>query len=206
MRRSLTLCFHSALHHGSGYGLVGIIDRTVLRDSSGMPYLAASSIKGRLRHASLRVLSSSGHPACEYGDQDSVCSGSIACGLCTLFGSRLRQAAVLVCDAYPDADTARILAIIQEASKGQFPPRDSSVRMGVAVDRYRRVVQPQLLFSTETLPSGLCFQSEILGDLDVSQESLLRKACHVLTHFGADAARGLGRCHYVLGPAKEGMP
>lgn len=94
-KRILQVRFHTAMHHGSGFGLVGIVDQTVLRDCDGMPYLAGSSLKGRLRHAALRVLLSSGKPACEYGSQSVVCDGSDSCSVCFLFGSRLRQGYLL---------------------------------------------------------------------------------------------------------------
>jgi hypothetical protein len=76
-------------------------------------------------------------------------------------------------------------------------PVDSSVRHGIARDRQLGTARKQLLFSTETLPDWLVFTGEVLGESG-KHEDLLQKAVRVLTHFGADAARGLGRCEWRL--------
>jgi CRISPR/Cas system CMR subunit Cmr4 (Cas7 group RAMP superfamily) len=105
--RQLEISFHCSFHHGNGFGIAGLIDRAVLRDSYGMPYLAGSAIKGKFRHAALRLLLSQGQQACEYGDSPRGCA---PCPLCRMFGSRLRRGALIFSDAQPDALFENVLS------------------------------------------------------------------------------------------------
>lgn len=193
--RTLTVAFSSALHHGSGFGRGGLVDRTILRDAARLPYLAGSSIKGRFRHAVLRVLLALGEKACQHGDHLAICKEAPYCALCELFGSPFRQGGLIFTDARLEATTARIFEAILVGSGGT--PLDAFVRSSTAIDRELRTVRPQMLFTTEALPPGLTFSGRILGEAG-GNESLLQDACKVLTHFGADGARGLGRCEYKV--------
>jgi hypothetical protein len=76
------------------------------------------------------------------------------------------------------------------------------MRRGVSMDRRLGTAHSERLFSTETLPSFLLFQSTIDGDLDEDLEQILRNSARILTHFGAGGARGLGRCDYILAEDK----
>ena len=193
--RTLTIAFSSALHHGSGFGRGGLVDRTILRDSVRLPYLAGSSIKGRFRHAVLRVLLAFGEKACQQSDHLAVCKEKPYCALCELFGSQFRQGGLIFTDARLEATAARLFEAILEGSGST--PRDAIVRSSTAIDRELRTARPHLLFTTEALPPGLTFSGRILGEAG-GNESFLQDACKVLTHFGADGARGLGRCEYKV--------
>lgn len=198
IRRTLTIRFLTASHHGSGFGRSGLIDRAILRDSEGMPYLAGSAVKGRFRHGVLRILLASGRPACQYGDQRAICKGDDPCAICCLFGSPYRRGALNFTDAHLAPGTTRFFEEIHRGCKDSHLAGDSFVRSSTAIDRALGTVRPHFLFTTEALPPDLVFESEILGDAGPHEE-LLRQACKVLTHFGADGARGLGRCQYDLG-------
>jgi len=193
--RTLTITFSSALHHGSGFGRGGLVDRTILRDAARLPYLAGSSIKGRFRHAVLRVLLALPQKACQHGGHPAICKEEPYCALCQIFGSPYRQGGLIFTDARLEATTARVFEEILRGSGGD--PRDAMVRSSTAIDRELRTVRPHLLFTTEALPPGLTFSGQVLGEAS-GNESLLQDACKVLTHFGADGARGLGRCEYKL--------
>jgi len=197
--RLLRIEMESSLHHGSGFGLSGIVDRAVLRDIRGVPYLAGSSIKGRLRHAALRVLLAEGQSACHTGDRADWCNMARPCPLCRVFGSPRRKGALIFCDAYP-ADGMEVL--LEEMAKLPKPSglyRDTQLRARTAIDRELRTVRPQALFTTEVLPDYFVFEGRLLGPLQ-DDRPLLEKACLVITHFGADAARGLGQCKFKLLP------
>ena len=56
MQLKLIVEFQTAVHHGSGYGLAGVVDRGALRDDEGMPYLAGSGLKGKFRAAVARLI------------------------------------------------------------------------------------------------------------------------------------------------------
>lgn len=206
----LEIKLHGPLHHGSGFGLPGILDRLVLRDCSNIPYLAGSAIKGRLRHAALRILLTTGQRACQYADQKAICRDGNPCGVCVLFGSPRRPGALSFGDAYPAPEILAVLRDIAKMPRGSGLFRDSAVRAGTAIDRVRRTVRPHLLFNTETLPEVFVFRGTIGGDAGKHQ-TLLEHACRLLTHFGAGGARGLGRCEFCLPPStgaqrEEGAP
>jgi CRISPR/Cas system CSM-associated protein Csm3 (group 7 of RAMP superfamily) len=192
-RRQLEIRFHESFHHGSGFGIAGLVDRAVLRDCDGMPYLAGSAIKGKFRHAALRLLLSKGQQPCEYGDSPQACS---PCPLCRMFGSRLRRGVLIFSDAQPDPLLQNVLSTLHQAAP--LFRSDSHIRPGVSLDRALGTARNQLLFSTETLPSFLVFQAVIAGDLDDELEQLLQDSALILTHFGAGGSRGLGRCDYAL--------
>ena len=160
-----------------------------------MPYLAGSSVKGRFRHAVLRILLALGGKACQHGDHPAVCKEEPYCALCELFGSPFQQGDLIFTDARLEATTARIFEAILGGSGGT--PLDAIVRSSTAIDRELRTTRPHLFFTTEALPPGLTFSGRILGETG-GNEPLLQDACKVLTHFGADGARGLGRCEYKL--------
>jgi len=195
--RRLEVRFQTAMHHGCGFGIAGLVDRGILRDSSGLPYLAGSSIKGRLRHAALRLLVTEGEPVCRYADQKAVCREE-ACGLCALFGSPWRSGRLRFSDAYPSGEMRLLLETLAETSKGGILHRDSAVRAATAIDRRLGKARENHLFTTEALPDAVAFEGRILGDLDESGEQLLKNAATILTHFGADAARGLGQCEFQI--------
>lgn len=184
-------------------GIAGIIDRAFLRDHQGVPYLSGASIKGRLRYATMRILSAP-TPAgtapwsgcAPWRRPARYCRGG--CLFCVLYGSPLFPAALSFADAYPD-DEARLFIsrlIGQTPSIALASP--AGVRTVTAVDRARRTVQPHHLYSTETMPSGLEFHSRIIGDLAPDPATLLRQACYCLDTFGSGSSRGLGFCSWSL--------
>jgi CRISPR/Cas system CSM-associated protein Csm3 (group 7 of RAMP superfamily) len=190
--RRLEIRFQEPFHHGSGFGIAGLVDRAVLRDSEGTPYLSGSAVKGKFRHAALRLLLSKVQPACEYGDNPRSCE---PCPLCLIFGSRVRPGALLFSDAWPNDEQRNVLRVLHRTTALISP--ESHVRPGVSLDRGLGTARNQLLFSSETLPAFLVFQSTISGDLaDSRLEELLKESSQVLTHFGAGSSRGLGHCQY----------
>jgi len=203
----LTIAFEAPLHHGSGFGISGLIDRAILRDTAGFPYLAGSAIKGKLRHAALRVLLSRDEPACHTADAKAICAGSKPCRLCLLFGSPRRQGAAIFGDAGIAGHHEGLMGALATLPHPAGIFRDSMVRARTAIDRKMGTARPGLLFSTEVLPGSLVFESAIhLNADDANREAslkLLREACRVVTHFGADGARGLGRCSLSLGTPAE---
>ena len=194
---TLTITLNSALHHGSGFGLNGLVDRAVLRDTSGVPYLAGSALKGKLRHSALRVLLAEGKPACHTGDGATWCAEPNNCELCLLFGSPRREGSLFFTDAYPIGETGKLLTELARLPRAGSLHRDSMTRARTSIDRKLGTVRPRLLFSTEVLPEFLVFEAKIHGNMGPHLD-LLRKACRVVTHFGADGARGLGECALAI--------
>ncbi|MBZ5534275.1 MAG: hypothetical protein LAO20_22855 [Acidobacteriia bacterium] len=189
--RGVEIRFSAAFHHGSGFGIAGLLDRAVLRDSRGMPYLAGSAIKGKFRHAMLRLLLSAGEQPCHYGDDPGKCS---PCALCSIFGSRLKPGVLSFSDAFPSESLQAPLTALHKASR--VFPGDSHVRPGIGLDRGLGTTRRHLLFSTETLPASLVFRGTIRGDLGDNLEELLLESSRILNHFGSGSSHGLGACEY----------
>lgn len=192
----LTIEFQTPVHHGSGFGLAGIIDRAVLRDGNGMPYLAGSAIKGKLRFAAGRVERARGNEPC---GPSRWCDGFRSCDYCEVFGSPRRQGRAIFNDAYPPAQEQSLLreAIGESRSVGLLTP-GTDVRTSTAIDRRTCTVVKGHLFSTETVSAAIRFEAQIEGRLSDEQFSLLRDAALVLTEFGSGSARGLGLCTYQI--------
>ncbi|MBI3684325.1 MAG: hypothetical protein HY235_28460 [Acidobacteria bacterium] len=198
--RGLTIRFDTPLHHGNGYGMAGIVDRPFLQDGNGLPYLAGSAIKGKFRYAAARLVTTLG--------SESICGqvagqfcrpseseGTGPCVLCRLFGSPWRGGSLVFTDARPVAEEASLLRQLAPADKGRA--HGTTIRATTAIDRRLRIVRAKHLFTTEVAPA-LSFEGRIEGDLTPADEQLLRHCTMLLTHFGADSARGLGQCRFEI--------
>lgn len=191
----LKVRFETALHHGNGLGMAGLVDRCALRDSDGMPYLAGSALKGKFRWAVLSLKLARDESACEFGDRPDCCEDD-PCDVCHLFGSRVLRGATTFRDGYPDEQYAHLLGSGGTPTRALFR-RDATYRATTAMNRVTGIAREGMLFSTEILPAGMEFRSEIRGPEEF--EGLLGDAARLLTHFGAGGARGLGRCDFLFG-------
>ena len=174
-----------------------MIDRAVLRDGQGVPYLAGSAIKGKLRHGLLRVLLADGQRPCQTGDGATWCENATPCPVCRLFGSPRREGALFFTDAYPAGDAGVLMRQLAGLPRQGFLPRDAMVRARTAIDRGLGTVRAGFLFSTEVLPGFLVFEGKMYGDIGTHLVEL-KQACRVVTSFGADRARGLGQCEITI--------
>jgi CRISPR/Cas system CSM-associated protein Csm3 (group 7 of RAMP superfamily) len=188
MSTFLTIRFQGSVHQGSGYGIAGLVDRGVLRDSAGVPYLSGSSLKGRMRHAMSRMDGG----ACATGEAGAFCRKEPLCRICRLFGSPWSQAEWEFEDAYPVKELKQASQKLKSIRAGALF-HDSSVRIQTAMDRCTGKVQEQLLFSTETLDGGWEFEARVYGVAKADLEAL-RHCALLVTHLGAGRARGFGLC------------
>jgi CRISPR/Cas system CSM-associated protein Csm3 (group 7 of RAMP superfamily) len=195
----LTFQFSSAVHHGSGYGIGGLVDRAVQRRSDGEYVLSGSAIKGKFRHAALQVQHGRDPHLCW---PRPPCRGN-PCLLCQVFGSPRHRGAALFEDALVCEPERSLLRELRALAGDASLPLDSGVRARTAVDRRRKVVCGQHLFTTETTPPSVRFQSMIRGLSDQSHVDLLLVCTKVLATFGADSARGLGFCSIDIVPQEE---
>jgi CRISPR/Cas system CMR subunit Cmr4 (Cas7 group RAMP superfamily) len=194
----LTIEFETAVHHGSGYGLYGVVDRATLRDEAGMPYLAGSAIKGKFRHTAIRLLRAEGKPVCSTPEQAGVCRKDKACAACLAFGSSRLPGGVIFRDAYPCEPERSVLKHEISAGRSAVLRGGSDVRTSTAIDRATRTVLPEHLFSTETIPALVRFEAEI--EAPEGSVELLRDCAKLMNNFGGDSARGLGRCSFRFPP------
>jgi CRISPR/Cas system CSM-associated protein Csm3 (group 7 of RAMP superfamily) len=209
MELKLTIEFENAVHHGSGYGAAGIIDRTVLRDSRGMPYLAGSGLKGKFRAAAAQLIrADKGEPCGPPGKQ--WCKGRTGCALCELFGSPMRQGLAIFRDAYPAEPERQVMreqmraaSAKEEAAARPLQTAGVELRTTTAMSRHWKRAESEHLFITEVVSRVVRFETSIGGDLRPDHVRMLRDGSTLLTHFGGSGARGLGNCVYRIEGAAE---
>jgi CRISPR/Cas system CSM-associated protein Csm3 (group 7 of RAMP superfamily) len=196
MQLKLIIEFQTAVHHGSGYGLSGVVDRGALRDGEGMPYLAGSAIKGKFRHTAIRVVRANGDRVCGTPEYPALCRAGKACAVCAAFGSSRLPGAAVFGDAYPCEPERGILRLQIAGNRSAVLSGGSDVRSSTAIDRRSGTVLPEHLFSTETIPSLVRFESDI--DVPEGSVKLFHECVKLIGRFGGDASRGLGWCTFQL--------
>jgi len=230
-----TLRTTSALHIGSGYGKAGL-NRQMLRDVHGQPYIPGSTIKGRVRFASTRLCDWIQLTSCPYSDDEGRTAWA---GLRKMAGhdeevSRLNgPSAVLY---LPD----RIFGRAWERCRLRFsdarapnPVRETEVedgkrlrehshpwrevRAGAARSRRLGVVSHGRLFHTEVAPAGLELTGSIQGYLDCHFEfdvpieaMMLHLALLAMGQAGVGGSKstGGGRLEWSVQPTMmiDGLP
>lgn len=180
---------------------VPLVDRSVEVDEEGLPFIPASSLRGRARAHLERLAKALGEPICSPPRPDRLCPhnrevakqlqerGAVEpfCLACRTFGSSWRNSTVDFSD----------LRVVERQRK--LLHRDSfPLRAGVSLSRRLGTAQPEKLFVIETAPANvedekLGFEGVIEGLLDRSEIGWLLAALRSITHIGGNKARGLGR-------------
>lgn len=176
---------------GSGAQQGTLAQRGMLKDAQGWPYIPASTIKGRLRHAVEQIAQSQGLFVC-HTHQD-MCRENF-CLVCQLFGSPWQRGSIQFVDLVL-AGPAEVVAWKNgedEARKGMRP--HTSHRFGVALNRQRRVAEDALLYRTELLWPGLplTFKGTLQAPLALKQVAYLVAGLHYLPALGRSKSSGLG--------------
>lgn len=182
-RWTLTIEFERAFHAGSGHALAGRLDRAIVRDTAGKPYLPGSTLKGKLRHASREIAHVFNERIC--GADRACLPDAPVCAICRMFGSAFRSGAVYVSDARADYDENPGLAGEDPVVWGE--------RMGVSINRKTGTAEPKRLYSYECA-SALKLRAVVEGELGESELLLLSAAAKALFFFGGGSSRGLGHC------------
>lgn len=225
---SYQLQFTSAFHIGSGYGLAGVADATVVRNQAQDLYVPGASIKGRARWqlTNLLMLERQRFPGLQHNHEIAGPCPSGAdhtpCPLCNLFGSPLIEGSLTFTDAQLMvgsnlADEAARHSAKQQELRPQELTRLRNIsqveqRSQVMLSRVRRVAREELLFVTEVGQAGLCFEGKILGRLPACERELtvekvgqipedlgwLLAALLGVEQMGGRKSRGLGYCRFVI--------
>lgn len=193
------LTFRAPVGVFTGLGIAGLLDRAIVRDAVGMPYMPGASVKGRLRFFTERLLRAGSLPAgyrIHTIDDQPLCKVEAhACTLCHLFGNPALTAWVRVGQASPEAHWKRLLRNLYLV--GQENPvlhRDAEVRPGIAVSRLRRTALPDHLFFDEVVPA-ITFTGRLYLDTRLSSAEihLLTQVGRLVDALGARKAVGRGR-------------
>ena len=191
MRIELTLTCSTPLNIGSGAQQGTLADRAMIKDSDGWPYVPASALKGRLRHAVEQVAAGLDlrPPVCR--THQKMCrDADNPCPACAIFGSpwipgRLRFVDLPL--TKPD-----FLGQMREERRLRHP--HTQVRYGVAINRQRGVAEDQLLYTTELFEPGieLGFGGTLTGDLTRQQAALVVAGLRWIPALGRGKSGGLG--------------
>lgn len=188
----VTLIFETPLNVGSGAQRGTLADRAMIKDDRGWPYVPASALKGRLRHAVEQIAAGLGYRVCD--THSKMCRDSKdPCPVCRIFGApwvpgRLRFERLAL------SGPQELIDSLERASKQRYPP--TSHRYGVAISRRRGVAEENLLFTTELFEPGtpLAFSGTLRGleDLEPRDAALLVAGLRALPALGRGKSGGLG--------------
>lgn len=182
----------------------GQIQRTVMRGAHGLPFIPASTLKGRVRDAAERLAQTLSHQICGAPDPDLMCGNGASCLVCRTFGSpgisALSGHTGLI---WRDAK------LIDE--QGEIKREEAEAlyyaRTQVQLSRLRGTAQEQHLFTSETTLENLRFGGRIRGWLPTVTRTagkfpeelvLLCSALRLLTFVGGGKSRGTGLCSIAL--------
>lgn len=184
--------------HTSGPGrTLPLVDRTVMVDARGLPYIPASSVRGRVRAHLERLLHGLGEPVCTPPQSELTCphhegvgraleergASEPFCPACRLFGSSWRLSPIAFNDFRLESQERGEIGLDQ--------------RTGVSINRYLGSAEEGRLYILETVPyqrgKGSAFTGSIEGFLSRRDVGWLLAALRTLTHLGGGKSRGLGR-------------
>jgi CRISPR/Cas system CSM-associated protein Csm3 (group 7 of RAMP superfamily) len=181
----------------TGLGIAGLVDRIVIRDARGLPYVPGSSVKGRLRFFAERLLRS-GEPPAPFSVHPApgpLCkTAAAACTLCRLFGNPALPGALRVGNARPEEPWATLAAQLLRAAPNPVVHADAELRPGLALSRLRRTALADHLFFDETVPAA-AFAGEMALVAGLSNEEVawLAAVGRLVDGLGARKAAGRGR-------------
>lgn len=181
----LTVTLRSPLNIGSGSRQATLAKQPLLKNRSGWPYIPASTIKGKTRHAAEQIAATLGATVCATHHQ--MCRHT-PCAVCRVFGAPWFPGTLQFNDLILSGP-AYVVSLQEEPT----PPR-TETRMGVAINRRRRTAEEQHLFSTELLFPGvpLEFSGALRGAVARGEAALVVAAIQHLFAVGRAKSRGLG--------------
>lgn len=194
----LKVTFEGGFNIGAGSMGGSLSRRPLLLDWRGLPYIPASSFKGRLRHTCKQLAEALGKKTCNEPQADVMCPNGPEkgefCPVCNLFGSAAKPSNLIFTD----------LSLTEPAFLSErLASLPTSLRYGVGLSRRRRVAEDNLLFDTEVfLPGGpVSFSGEIQGDIEpenLKDLGLLVAGLEQLRSLGNSKTAGLGWCNVTF--------
>lgn len=188
----VTLTFQTPLNIGSGAQRGTLADRAMIKDDQGWPYVPASALKGRIRHAAEQVATGLGLRVCD--THQKMCRNEEdACAICCVFGApwipgRLRFNRLTL-----SGPEEMVQALEERQRRVKRPPRTTH-RYGVALSRRRGVAEDALLYTTELFEPGtpLSFSGALHGPLSHGDAALVVAGLRLIPAMGRGKSGGLG--------------
>ena len=197
---NLEIKFKAPFIVGSGFGIAGLVDSKSIRYGVGVPYIPATSIKGKIRaEYKKNMLAIDKGKICNsiINNNFSICKEDKvenACIICRCFGSEFYDGSLIFEDGVLDPKIHNILSSIIE-ERG-ITETQSIIRTGIKFNRILKTAEDKALFTYETINSSFSFTSKIYGDVQLSDEDydLLKNTIRRIDHLGGNKSKGLGRC------------
>lgn len=168
--------------HIAGVGrTAALIDRCIELDAEGRAYIPSTAFKGRVRAHYERLMHALGYDmkGCKPPAPQNMCHDPAnLCPACALFGAPVQQSRVEFTHLTPVGEVA-----------------EPTTRIGVGVSRQLNTVEQGRLFFYEAAPSAhyKTFTGVVRGWATETELAHLIAAMRLITHFGGQKARGLGR-------------
>lgn len=193
---------------GSGTGSPGAVDRALVRDPLGLPFIPAKTLTGVLRRAAEEAAAALDNPGPDQ-QPDGGSGTTWAAWVEWLFGTQAQgprragpdrpwQAAISIRPARIPEALAR--ALVAE----DLVAATTAVRPSTAIDQDTGTTRPRSLRLLETARRDLPLEARItasvdgvpteIGQLPEEARILLRLACRLAAGVGGKRRRGLGNC------------
>ncbi|MCQ3933164.1 MAG: hypothetical protein DPW16_22170 [Chloroflexi bacterium] len=199
----LKLTMQSPLHIGGETRLNTSADKPLLKTVDGLPYIPATTLKGRLRHTLEQILHSDFVNLYQLGPLSDNMMGSPDT-VHYLFGSPQQESRVYFEDLYLSGPPVILDAFLTRRGKA-FPT--TMIRTGVGINRRRRVAQDQILYSTEVFAPGIDLEFSGSVTALVDDEALiylLMAGLRFIEQIGSQRSRGFGWCKVdILAPVYD---
>lgn len=199
---NIVLELQSSLHIGGEVRQNTNATLPMLKTPEGLPYIPATSMKGRLRDEVERLLRAQSLTICDAPRPETMCrplAGQVACPVCQLFGSPWQEASLYFNDLH-------LLPEHQQMFHGRIPR--TTAHVSVRMNRRRRVVEDQALFDTELFQPGYPwkFQANLVYThnslIDLAPVLLAAKGIRMI---GKARSRGLGWCSVNINEGDESL-
>lgn len=182
---------NSPMNIGAGAQTGTLADRGMIKDADGLPYVPATTLKGKMRHAVEQIAHTlpGGTPVCE--THRDMCR-TAPCRVCQLFGSPWIPGCVQFNKLTLTGPPA-IIGMRDELKRKRKQIR-STLRTGVTINRRRQVAQDQRLYSTELILPGIPLElsGSVRGRITPAQAGLLVAGLHHIPAIGQGKSGGLG--------------
>lgn len=193
------LDFQSAASVFSGLAVAGLVDRMIVRNGSGLPFIPGSTVKGRWRFFAERLLYSLEREKQQVGLKIHPKNGpfckdrATACSICKIFGNPTLPSLIFISQAELDNGLQPLFQELLDQNPNPVMHPDAELRPGIALSRVRRSAMPDHLFFDEALPPAV-FHGKILvnGELSESEVELLSVSAALVDSFGGRKAVGRG--------------
>lgn len=186
---------HFATPFSIGTGVLGgtVADKPLLKDAEGIPYLPGSTLKGIMRHEAEKIVRSlwKDEAVCRSPNPATMCPQNRPieqrfCPICRVFGSPWLPSSLIFSDLKPGERLDRQVM------------KDTKLRFGVGISRYRRVAAEDLLYTLEVAPAaqGVPFRGTIEGNIPDNEWkrllALVLASLQTINAIGGAKSRGLG--------------